>query len=102
MSLFSLSPLAVYGQAAASALSQTALAILHLLHVSAELLNGGNESHNLLYNQAVHDSILSPAAILAYRKGNFLVALQLLCSCSLVGDTLSSKALELFWFLSLG
>lgn len=58
MSLFSLSSLALDGQAAASALSQPAIAVLHLPRVAAELLNGDNGSHNLLHNQALHDSVL--------------------------------------------
>lgn len=59
MNLFCLFPLAVYGQAAASALSWPAMAVLHLLRAAAELLNGDNGSHNLLHNGALHDSARS-------------------------------------------
>lgn len=70
MNLFSLFPLAVYGQAAASALSWPAMAVLHLLHAAAELLNGDNGSQNLFHNGALHDSALrAPLAFLPAAKG---------------------------------
>lgn len=71
MSLFSLFPLAVYGQAAASALSQPAIAVLHLLRAAAELLNGDNGSHNLLRSRALHDSDSGPCWHSCLRQRGF-------------------------------